>query len=183
MQISGPIKKTLYSLLFFVLLTFLIPTPALPQTKTLKPNNTWSEFVFEEDDFALRAPVAPNKHPDRQIQQMTAYFVPFTKTSGMTLHVGPLPENCSGVLKQLKDGAVADQRQVLQPDTLKEIAKQNISGFEYDWRSSSVQGYTRWACGPKRVYGFTAFWPVNEPKPPALKKIVESFRILSAPPR
>lgn len=163
---------------------YALVTPVLvAQSAKSKPVPEWKQYIFNKDDFAMEFPAAPNPHPDAQVPQMTAYSARLTESATLTLRVGPRPPDCESVLERLRSGALTSHDEQLLGSSMRNVVGPDETGFEYEWRTAGYRGYSRFECGPARIYAFTSTWHLGEPKPPALERMINSFHPLKTSPR
>jgi hypothetical protein len=173
-----------------VLLTALFVAMAC-SSQTDKPKTdaasgqAWKEYVYRSDGFAITVPEAPNRHPDANYPDTTAYTA-----AGTTLRVMQMPKGCDFViseqvrkLEELKNGT-----RKLNPSesqfklNLSSVKHGTVEGFPFlefeQVVPSGSQSYEHWSCAHKRLYIFAAHWQPAQTKPAYIDKIVRSFRLL-----
>ena len=113
------------------------------------------------------------------------YTVHVTADSGMTLRVDNEQRDCAATLKYLKDGALHNKQpeQPINPSSVKDVSLGEYPGLEYEFRSDpEFTVYDRFLCVNGHFYNFTAKWFTKQPRPAAINRMIESFRILKANP-
>ncbi len=142
--------------------------------------SSWKEYVYPNDGFAITLPSAPNPHRDLTMPNMTAYTVHLAGNISVTLRVASEMRDCASTLALLKEGALHGKQpgQPIDPSSVRDFSANGYPGVEYEFNvNPKLKTYDRYYCVKGRFYIFTADWPSNAPKPPAVARIIESFRL------
>ena len=136
---------------------------------------SWKEYVYPSDGFAITLPSPPSawKDPDHPNTQYTLH-----PSSDVVVNVSAAGgvEDCPAQLGSWNQG----MRDRWGPSSLKDVSLDGRAGFECEHKG--LQGdeiYGRFFCENGTLYTVAASWPVDNPKPSAVTRIVESFRILN----
>ena len=157
-----------------------------PSPNSPKAQAQWSEYVFQKDGFAARFPNAPSPHKDSSVPDGTAYTMTLPG-SRLTLHVANYPEGCRerfadyvAVVKNTKKSQDDEGKFLADPKSIREMVVGGYPAIEHEQiiKASQLRSYERWQCVGQRFYIFTAVWSQDEPRPPEVARIVESFRLL-----
>jgi hypothetical protein len=143
--------------------------------------SAWKEYVYTENDFAITLPSDPHPHKSSQMPNGTAYSALLSNRSGFSLHTMEANDRCVD--------AVRSQRQKVDsagtPDGFKGISIRDVAGPGYTGIEFTQQvpngkiDYERWICGPHRLYVLASAWNPGEPEPKDLRRIVDSFRVIT----
>jgi hypothetical protein len=109
------------------------------------------------------------------------YTVHFSLDCGLTLRVDHEKRECAATLNALKVGALLNKqpKQPINPFSVRDISLGEYLGLEYEFRTApGYQVYDRFYCVDGRFYTFTAQWAVGQPRPAAVNRAIESFKIL-----
>ena len=158
-----------------LLLAILSGNLLLP-AQTLTP--AWKEYVYPEDGFAIALPSAPTLHKDLDKPNMM-YSVHPTSDIVVNLTVVREVEDCAATVASFKEEALKTG----DPSSVKDFSASGYAGFERE--SNGPQGdklYGRYFCANGKFYFLGASWPVDDPKPSVVPRIVESFRLLNPSP-
>lgn len=136
---------------------------------------SWKEYAYPDDGFAITLPAAPDIHKDLT-KPTKIYTLHATSDIIVKVSVANGVEECPATLASLKAQSV----KLMGPSAVKEFSVTSNPGFEYE--SNGNQGdriYGRLFCAGGRLYSVESSWPVDDPKPAVVSRIVESFRLLS----
>ena len=159
-----------------------------PQSERTNAPASWKEYTYPADNFAVSLPAAPNPHKDAQFPDvnMTVYT-----SGGVTLRAEDAPHGCdsaiSDQLKMLEEFKSGRSRpSVAQPQfqlNLSSVRQGSVEGrpfLEFEQTvQASTNDYERWYCVGRKLYVFSAAWPVGQARPESLERIVRSFRLLN----
>jgi hypothetical protein len=142
----------------------------------------WKEYVYENDGFAITLPLPPYPpHADPALPDMTVYTVALS-SGRLSLRVSHRNRGCSTILTQLKDGALAGKSGI-NPSSVKEVSINGNPGLEYEYKLNPDQfSSDRYYCVDEMFYAFSSSWPSNSPRPAAVTRILNSFRLLKSAP-
>ena|SRR5437868_7880492 len=146
-------------------------------------NWAWKEYVYSRDGFAIMFPLAPARAQDPHNHSISMYTIHFSVDSGLTLRVDHGKRDCAATLEALKLGALQNNQsqQPIKPSSVREVSLGKYPGLEYEFRSDTAHlVYDRFYCVDGRFYTFTAQWRVGQPRPAAVNRTIESFRISKA---
>lgn len=134
----------------------------------------WKEYVYPSDGFAITLPSPPSvwKDPNHPNTQYTLH-----PTSDVVVNVSAAGnvEDCPGQLGSWKQG----MRDRWGSSSLKDVALDGHAGFECEHKGQQGDEiYGRFFCENGTLYTVAGSWPVDNPKPAVVTRIVESFRIL-----
>ena len=139
------------------------------------PTWSWKEYTYPNDGFAITLPAQPDIHKDLS-KPTRIYTLHATSDIIVKVSVAGAVEECPTTLASLKGQSV----QLMGQSAVKEFSETGYPGFEYE--SNGNQGdriYGRLFCAGARLYSVESSWPVDDPKPAVVSRIIESFRILS----
>jgi hypothetical protein len=139
------------------------------------PGSSWKEYVYPDDAFAITLPAAPNLHKDPTHPSMFYTLHP-TSDIVMGVMVESRIEDCQAAIASFRSGMSPEAG----PSRLKNFSANGHNGFEYE--GNGQQGdkvYARYFCVNGKFYTLTATWPVDDPKPAVVPRIMDSFRILN----
>ena len=154
------------------ILMVMFNVPLLAQSTT----PSWKEYVYPRDGFAITLPSPPSiwKDPDHPNTQYTLH-----PTSDVVISVSAAGEveDCPGQLGSWKQG----MRDRWGPSSLKDVSLDGHAGFECEHKGQQGDEiYGRFFCENGTLYTVAGSWPVDNPKPSVVTRIVESFRILDS---
>ena len=139
------------------------------------PASSWKEYVYPDDGFAITLPMAPDVHKDPSHPSMFYTLHP-TSDIVMGVMVESRIDDCQAALASFRSG----MSPAVGPSRLKDFSANGHNGFEYE--NNGHQGdevYGRYFCVNGKFYTLTATWPVDDPKPAVVPRIMDSFRILN----
>ncbi|HKD83168.1 MAG TPA: hypothetical protein VKB58_00375 [Terriglobales bacterium] len=139
------------------------------------PSGSWKEYTYPDDSFAITLPADPDIHKDLT-KPTTIYSLHATSDIIVKVSVASGVEECPTTLASLK----AQSLKLMGQSAVKDFSATGYPGFEYE--SNGNQGdriYGRLVCAGARLYSVESSWPVDDPKPAVVSRIVDSFRILS----
>jgi hypothetical protein len=157
---------------FASILVVLLAPSVLAVAQAASP--AWKEYVYPTDGFAITLPSPPSvwKDPDHP---NTQYTVHPSSDVVVNLSAAGDVEDCPAQLGSWKQG----MRARWGPSSLKEVSLAGHAGFECEHKGQQGDEiYGRFFCENGTLYTVAASWPVDNPKPPVVTRIVESFRIL-----
>ena len=139
------------------------------------PAWSWKEYAYPDDGFAITLPAPPDIHKDLN-KPTKIYTLHATSDIIVKVSVASNVEDCPATLASLKGQSV----QLMGQSSVKDFSAMGYPGFEYE--SNGNQGdriYGRLFCAGGRLYSVESSWPVDDPKPDVVTRIIDSFRILS----
>ena len=171
--------------ILIVITTILGLAPALDgQASDAGAHGVWREYAYPVDNFAITLPSEPTPHKDVQLPDLpiTVYT-----SGGVTLRVESTSGGC--------DFAITDQLKMIEevktgqrkPDPAfrldsASVRHGDLEGYPFLEFEQTVGNtnhyYERWYCAVRRLYMFSAAWPIGQPKPRNVGRIVRSFRFL-----
>ena len=95
----------------------------------------------------------------------------------------PANENCVNAVHS--QSATYEKNKDAPPNGFKAISFREVGGTGYTGVEFVQQvpngkiDYERWVCGSRRLYVFASAWNPGESEPRELRRIVDSFRILT----
>lgn len=141
---------------------------------TAQSKETWKEYSYPEDGFAITLPTPPNTHPDRNIPNATAYSVSLTPDFAFTLRVVRESRDCSLVLGKLRTAN----------PSVKDVTIDGHPGVEYESDVSTERVVRlRYYCLNGRTYILAVNRERNSLLLPAAAKIINSFRLVTTTER
>jgi hypothetical protein len=141
------------------------------------PSWSWQEYTYPDNGFAITLPAAPDIHKDLN-KPTTIYSLHATSDIIVKVSVASGVEDCPATLASLR----GQSAQLMGQSSVKDFSGTGYPGFEYE--SNGNQGdriYGRLLCAGGNLYSVESSWPVDDPKPDVVTRIVDSFRILNAP--
>jgi hypothetical protein len=134
----------------------------------------WKEYVYPSDGFAITLPSAPSvwKDPDHPNTQYTLH-----PSSDVVINLSAAGdvEDCPAQLASWKQGMSARWG----ASSLKDVSLGGHAGFECEHEGKQGdEVYGRFFCENGTLYTVAGSWPVDNPKPAVVTRIVDSFRIL-----
>ncbi len=139
---------------------------------------SWKEYVYERDGFAINLPQAPSSHTDPNLPSATVYTVHLSSDNALSLRALPDSRPCSDTLGQLKNGALGGKQPGVDLASVKEISVTGYPGVEYSTHTPDWNTYERFVCAKGSYYIFTARWRDGKARPEVIDRIVASLRIL-----
>jgi hypothetical protein len=200
----APIRGTNRSIraLSLVLSVLMMMGPVLSAQESPRKGRgqqQWREYSYPNDGFAIRLPERVDPHEDGSLS--TATFKAFTVTtpyaytfhvaenSFLTLHVITFPSGCAEFFSQyqslIRRGNTPDTAKMgIQPDPSMSKRELEAGGYpavetEHSEAGPSSRYYDRMQCVDKKLYVFTARWPLGSQKPLEISRAIDSFRILT----
>jgi hypothetical protein len=154
-----------------------------PTAENAEPHmDSWKEYTFADDGFAITVPESPNPHPDATLPDMTVYTVSVQPGTRLSLRVSHQKRDCASTLAQLRDGALKGKSGI-DPSSVKDVRVDGHLGVEYQYKDDSgLFSAERFYCVNGMFYMFSARWPSSQPQPAAVERIVSSFRLLNPEP-
>ena len=152
----------------------LVLVSALAHAQRRIPPTKWKEYSFPADRFAITFPYEPTPHPDRVNVGVTVYTIRLTAEAAISIRVVRSKDECDARLRK----AVGDFQPEANP--IKAISVAGHKAFEYEHRTGDSVTFGRCWCGDERVFVATARWPATEPRPEAVPRILNSFRLISS---
>jgi hypothetical protein len=151
-----------------------------PTAENAEPHmDSWKEYTFADDGFAITVPESPNPHPDATLPDVTVYTVSVLPGTKLSLRVSHQKKDCASTLAQLKDGALMGKSGI-DPSSVKYVSVDGHPGMEYQYRDDSdLFSADRFYCVNGVFYMFSVRWPSTQPQPAAVARIVSSFRLLN----
>lgn len=154
------------------------------QVADVKGQNAWKEYVYPGDNFAITLPSEPTPHKDAQFPdvQMNVYT-----SGGVTLRAEYAPRGCESAITSQAKMIEEFKAGTKKPDSnfrpnLSSVQQDTLEGYPFlefeQTVSSSTNDYERWYCVEKKLYVFSAIWPVGQEKPARVNRIVRSFRLI-----
>jgi hypothetical protein len=106
---------------------------------------------------------------------------------GFSLHTMEVADNCTDALKQQSELYASHKNDSAGAESngFKAISFRQLRGNGYDAIEfiqrvpNGKMDYERWVCAPHHLYVFASDWNPSEQQPPEIKRIVESFRLLT----
>jgi len=137
------------------------------------PPTEWKEYKYPQDGFAITFPYAPSPHADAVNPGMTVYTIRLTPQSAISIRSKPAA-NCGS---ELRDAVKATASQ-LGDASPRFFSVAGHDAFEDERKNGDHWSYMRLWCGDKEVFSASLRWPLNESKPAAALRILNSFRII-----
>jgi hypothetical protein len=153
--------------LVILLLTFV---PATKGQNQIPPTN-WKEYQYVKARFAMTFPYEPKPHPDRSDNGILVLTVGLTPSSAISIRVKQA-DNCDATLR------ARFQKPAPGSPKKKVVSVSGHDGYEYERPEGRVWVYQRNWCGDGFVFFADSEWPVGDPKPPGIARIVNSFRLI-----
>lgn len=160
------------TILLLLLCASLVPAQS-------KPSDSWKEYVFQNDLFAITAPEPPTHHVDMTTPEFMVYSIPMPGKTVLNLRVSNRTRDCASFLGQLKDGALQG-KDGMDPASVKTISLDGNPGVEYQWISPLHLNFDRYYCVSGKFYVFSASWEKTEKRPPVIDRVESSLRLLKA---
>jgi hypothetical protein len=152
----------------------LVLVSGLAHAQRQIPPPKWREYSFPADRFAITLPYEPTPHSDRVNVGVTVYTIRLTPEAAISIRVVRSKDECDSRLRKV----VGDLQSEANP--IKAISVAGHKAFEYEHRTGDLMTYGRSWCGDERVFVATARWPATEPRPDAVPRILNSFRLISS---
>jgi len=141
---------------------------------------SWKEYIFADEGFAITLPDETNPHPDATLAETTVYTVSMSPETKLSLRVSHQNRDCAATLAQLKDGALKGKSGI-DPSSVMEVSISGYPGVEYQYKlDAGFFSSDRFYCVNGRFYTFSIAWPLNQSRPAAATRVVNSFRLLQA---
>ena len=164
------------------LMTQVVVALLFTSLSSQSPHWAWKEHVYSHDGFAITIPLAFGPaHRDPSNHSITVYTLHFTVDSGLTLRVDNERRDCGATLSKLKYGALHNKqpKHPINSSSVKDVSLGEYPGLEYEFTTDpDFQVYDRYYCVEGRFYLFSAQWPSTQPRPAAVNRAIQSFRIL-----
>jgi hypothetical protein len=143
------------------------------------PQQHWKEYIYPNDEFAITAPSDPNIHPDPEAPDVGIYTWHLTGDVVLSIHTGVRP-NCTEILEKSKDQSRNDPSKAI-PGSVKDLTLNDNPGGEYQFNvDAKRRGIERVYCTKVKAYSLTALYPRAEARPPAVSRMLNSFRLLNS---
>jgi hypothetical protein len=139
---------------------------------------TWQEYTYPADSFAVTAPTAPNPHASPALPGGTSYMVQLSTDTGVVLRAKTVPD-CSGVIPRRKESLLSGKDARVGHSSLKDLSLNGHAGLEYKWKTPANTVLERWYCIDGHLYILSASWPSSQPFPEAATRILDSFRFVT----
>ena len=140
-----------------------------------QPKWEWKEYTFDSNNFAVTVPSVPAPHRDPQIAGATNYDVALDE-GALRIEVIPHHLDCTDVIARFKQLAVS--RGAIKT-SLRELPVAGHPALEYRFDKPNRQTeYDRIVCTNTITYCIYAGWPTNQPRPPSVDRVLNSFRLL-----
>jgi hypothetical protein len=161
---------------------FFVATQIIGVAQDSPSSPAWREYVYPENSFAITLPTDPHPHKSAQVPNGTAYSVRLSSAS-FILVTTEANERCveavrsqSAMWEKWKNGPLEGFRGI----SFREVEGPGYTGVEFVQQvpSGSID-YERWVCGAHHMYVFASQWGSSKSKPNDLRRIVDSFRILT----
>lgn len=113
----------------------------------------------------------------------TAYSVPLPNGGGFTLSTMEANEQCVEAVRS--QSAMWEKMKNSPPEGFKGISFREVDGPGYTGVEfvqqvpTGAKDYERWVCSAHRLYVLVAQWGRDKSEPEELRRIVDSFRILT----
>jgi hypothetical protein len=150
------------------------------------PASEWKEYVYSEDAFAITLPSDPHPHKSSQMANGTVYLVPFPNEANFSLHTMEANDRCIEAVHSQKEAyeknkaGPAGGKSGFKAMSFQEIIGSGYTGVEFVQKlPTGRMDYERWVCGARHLYILASTWNPGEPESKDLRRIVNSFRILS----
>lgn len=169
-------KLRLFALVFLEILAFG-PAQDSPMPYA------WKEYVYSENGFAITLPSDPHPHKSSQMPNGTAYSVPLSNGAGFSLHTMEANDTCVNAVQS--ERATYEKNKDAPPSGFRAISFREVGGAGFTGVEFVQQvpdgkiDFERWVCGSHRLYVFASAWSPRESEPKELRRIVDSFRILT----
>ncbi|HEY6371996.1 MAG TPA: hypothetical protein VIX37_15570 [Candidatus Sulfotelmatobacter sp.] len=159
----------------------LLETSVVGLAQVSPPSSPWKEYVYPQNSFAITLPSDPHPHKSTQMPNGMAYSVPLSSGARFSLVTEEANDKCvdtvRGQLDNAKNTAEARGFTVI---SFREVEGTGYAGVEFVQKVPTGKiDYERWTCAAKRLYVFASDWDPGESEPKELRRIVDSFRIVT----
>ena len=159
----------------------------------------WAEQTYPNDGFAITLPERVEPHEDSTLSVATfkaftvttpyAYSFPLSQDHRLGLHVVTFPNGCADFLSQFqnmvrraKDGSLDTKKMGIRVEPSEQSRETEAAGYEAVESErdtgAKTHAYDRTQCVDKKLYVFSAVWPIGSKMPSDISRIIASFRIL-----
>jgi hypothetical protein len=161
---------------------FLVATQIIGVAQDSPSPPAWKEYVYPENSFAITLPSDPHPHKSGQVPNGAAYSVRLSG-AGFTLVSTQANEGCVEAVRS--QSAMWEKGKNAPPEGFRGISFREVEGTGYTGvefvqqvPSGSID-YERWVCGAHHMYVFVSQWGPSKSEPNDLRRIVDSFRLLT----
>jgi len=170
---------------FIALVLLQVSIVGLAQDDT--PSPRWKEYVYSENGFAITLPGDPHPHKSSQMPNGTAYSVELPDGAGFSLHTMEANDRCvdsvrsqSDIYAKNKADSAGAKSNGFKAISFREVTGSGYTGVEFVQQVPTGKiDYERWVCGPHRLYVFASAWNPGGSEPKELRRIVDSFRVIT----
>ena len=145
------------------------------------PLPEWKEYVYPENNFAVTLPSDPHPHKSPQMVNGMAYSVPLSNGARFSLYTEGANDTCVDTVRgQLGNAKNKGESTGYKMISFREVDSGEYKGVEFIQQVPTGKvDYERWICAAHRLYLFVADWNPNEPEPKELRRIVDSWRVIT----
>jgi hypothetical protein len=169
----------------FAILLLTIPARAIPQTTPHhaqpSPKSAWKEYTYPEFGFAMIFPSSPK---EEHWKDTAVYSVDLRDDVSVHVYAANKTTNCSDWEEWVKknfDLKLSQKGTPKFPAASKAVVIDGHMAMEWESPTNPSHGidYERRQCLNDRFYTFRARWPAGHPRPDDVKRILDSFRLLT----
>jgi hypothetical protein len=152
------------------------------------PSSGWKEYVYSEDEFAITLPGDPHPHKSSQMPNGTVYLLQLSSGAIFSLHTMEANDKCvdavrsqSDIYAKNKADSATSTSKGFKAISFREVTGSGYTGVEFIQQvpPAGRLDYERWVCGPHRLYVLAFAWSPDESEPRELRRIVDSFRLVT----
>jgi len=164
-----------------LLAVILLGTSVVGLAQVSPPSSPWKEYAYPQNSFAITLPGDPHPHRSTQTPNGMAYSVPLSSGARFSLYTEQASDKCVDTVRgQLSDARNTAESRGFTVISFREVEGAGYAGVEFVQKVPTGKiDYERWICGAKRLYVFASDWDPGESEPKELRRIVDSFRIIT----
>jgi hypothetical protein len=170
----------------FALFALILHLSLIGVAQEKRSFSEWKDYVYSENAFAITLPSDPSPHKSSQMANCTAYSVTLSNGEKFSLHTMEANGKCIEAVRGQKEiyeknkAGSADGQSGFKAVSFQEVTGNGYTGVEFVQKlPNGRMDYERWICGAQRLYVLASIWNPGEPEPKDLRRIVESFRIVT----
>jgi hypothetical protein len=162
----------------------LLLTSIIGFTQDAAQPTGWKEYVYREDGFAITLPSDPHPHKTTQMPNGLVYLVPLPSGGTFSIHTMEANDKCEAAVHSQKDNyekhKVDGTTNGFRAVSFREVSGGGYTGVEFIQQvPNGRMDYERWVCGAHHLYVLASGWKPEESEPKELRRIVDSFRVLT----